>query len=110
MLGNFFDTSSWDIDPSKVVNIVPDLSVSQALSAQGGGKYELARHSMAAILNSRDEDVNYFASESEICSWTATVLEGGTVEVGNESYGLQGLATLFKMNNELGLEPSLVAT
>jgi hypothetical protein len=103
------DPIRWDLDPSKVVDEVPDLSVSQALSVQGGGKYELARHSMAAILNARDEDVNYFASESDICSWTAAALLGNQVQVGTISYDLQGLANLFKTNNELGLEPSLVA-
>lgn len=102
------DDIRWDIDPSRTVKIIDDLSVSQALSVQGGGKYELARHSMAAILNSRDEDVNYFASEFDICSWTATVLGGGTAQVGENEYDLQGLATLFRINNELGLEPSLI--
>jgi hypothetical protein len=101
------DGVTWDIDPSKAVLFRGDLSVAEALSAQGGGKYELARHSMAAMLNSRDEDVNYFATESDICSWTAAVLAGGTAVIGNNAYDLAGLATLFKSNNELGLEPSL---
>jgi hypothetical protein len=60
---------------------------------------------MAAILNSREEDVSYFASEEQIRQWTGQVLLGNLVEIDGMQYNTESLAGLFSANNELGLDP-----
>ena len=95
----------WTLPGGKEPTQLGDLSVMEALSIGGGGANALARHSMAAILNSRDEDVSYFASEEQIRQWTGQVLLGNLVEIDGMQYNTESLAGLFSANNELGLDP-----
>lgn len=63
IFGEQVDALKWTLPGGEQSTKLNDLGVMDALSIGGGGANELARHSMAAILNSRDEDVSYFASE-----------------------------------------------
>lgn len=94
----------WTVPGGRTPVIKGDLTVYEALDIGGGGANALARQSMAAILNARDEDVTYFATEAEIIGWTSSVLAGGTAIINGTSYNLDGLKNLFEANNELGLD------
>jgi hypothetical protein len=94
----------WTLPGGKEPTKLDHLSVMEALSIGGGGANALARHSMAAILNSLDEDVTYFASQEQIRQWTGQVLLGNLVEIDGMEYNTESLAGLFSTNNKLGLD------
>ncbi len=105
IFGNQVDGLKWTLPGGKQPTELGDLSVLGALSIGGGGVNALARHSMAAILNSRDKDVSYFASEEQVRQWTGQALLGSLVTIDGIDYNAETLAQLFSANNELGLDP-----
>jgi hypothetical protein len=86
---------------NRVTTQKDDITMMEALSLGGGGKNALAREAVAAILNARDEKVNYFWSETQITGAVKSAWAGGS------EYSISALHTLLEANNTLGLEPVL---
>jgi len=82
-----------------VTTLKEDITMMEALSLGGGGKNALAREAVAAILNDRDEKVNYFWSEAQITGAVKSAWAG------EGEYSISALHTLLEANNTLGLEP-----
>lgn len=94
-----------------------DITFREALRVSGGAPNALARESVAAILNSYDEDVNYRFSDSQIKDWVSDAYTGATVTFSSNdvmgstvsagSYSgqeaVKQLQALFSYNNNLGL-------
>jgi len=94
-----------------------DITFREALTVSGGSSSALARESVAAILNSYDEDVNYRFSDSQIQDWvsnayigntimlSSTDVIGSTVSAGSYSgsEAIQQLHALLSHNNNLGI-------
>ena len=76
------------LDPS-----VDNLALEDTLKAKGGGLNALIRHSVAALLNAADADVNSLLTTAEVIAATqATVLSGDFETTKN----------LFEEENEAG--------
>lgn len=83
----------------------------QALELTGGDSAALARQAVAAVLNTRDEDVTYRFTESQIKEWVTEALSGqpvdlendGTIEFAAGSAAIQGVKELLDYNNNLEL-------
>ena len=74
-----------------------DISFSQALTLTGSGQNRLAREATAAVLNARDEDVNYRFTEEKVINSTYNALISGDAQT------ISNLATIFENQNTLGL-------
>ncbi len=88
-----------------------DITLMQALELTGGDAAALARQAVAAILNTRDEDVTYRFTESQIKEWVTEALSGqavdlendGTIEFAAGVAAIQGVKELLDYNNNLEL-------
>lgn len=88
-----------------------DITLMQALELTGGDSAALARQAVAAVLNSRDEDVSYRFTEAQIKEWVTEALTGqpvdlendGTIEFAGGSAAIQGVKDLLDYNNNLEL-------
>ncbi len=88
-----------------------DITLMQALELAGGDAAALARQAVAAILNTRDEDVTYRFTESQIKEWVTEALSGqavdlendGTIEFAAGVAAIQGVKELLDYNNNLEL-------
>lgn len=93
-----------------------DITLQQALEWTKGGLYALAREATAAVLNSRDENIQYYKySESDIVQWTEMVFEGGIPDVdgingpdwASNTEAITGLKNLFEAQNTLELQTTI---
>ena len=88
-----------------------DITMEQALALTGGVEAALARQAVAAVLNSRDEDVTYRFTESQIKEWVSEALSGqpvdlendGTIEFAAGAAAIDGVKNLLDFNNNLEL-------
>ncbi|MBU3724075.1 MAG: DUF11 domain-containing protein [Burkholderiaceae bacterium] len=88
-----------------------DITMEQALALTGGGEAALARQAVAAVLNSRDEDVTYRFTESQIKEWVSEALSGQPVDLENDGViefaagtaAIEGVKNLLDFNNNLEL-------
>ncbi len=88
-----------------------DISMQQALELTGGAEAALARQAVAAVLNSRDEDVTYRFTEAQIKEWVTEALSGMPVDLENDgmiefqagSQAIEGVKNLLDYNNNLEL-------
>ncbi len=88
-----------------------DVTLMEALELTGGDSAALARQAVAAVLNTRDEDVTYRFTESQIKEWVTEALSGqpvdlendGTIEFAAGSAAIQGVKELLDYNNNLEL-------
>lgn len=111
----FFDSPQADLKWGK--KRLNDMTFRQALGICGGTSSDLARESVAAVLNSYDEDVNYRFSDSQIKSWVSSAYLGSTISFSNDdvfgstvaagsysgSQAIQQLQALLSYNNNLGV-------
>jgi len=90
---------SWTEGKGKKSNKInaSDISFSQALALTGSGQNRLAREATAAVLNARDEDVNYRFTEEKVINSTYNALISGDAQT------ISNLATIFENQNTLGL-------
>ena len=90
---------SWTEGKGKKSNKInaSDISFSQALALTGSGQNRLAREATAAVLNARDEDVNYRFTEEKVINYTYNALISGDAQT------INNLATIFENQNTLGL-------
>ncbi|MGQ0714522.1 MAG: hypothetical protein ACT4PJ_12445 [Gemmatimonadaceae bacterium] len=58
----------------------PDITLLQALNLGGGGLNALARHAVAALLNSSHPEINYGMSAAGVISSVQAALNGGDIE------------------------------
>jgi len=83
----------------------------QALELTGGAEAALARQAVAAVLNSRDEDVTYRFTEAQIKEWVTEALTGLPVDLENDGIiefqagiqAIEGVKNLLDYNNNLEL-------
>jgi hypothetical protein len=68
-------------------------TLAQAVVAKGGGSNALARHAVAALLNSTNADVDYLYSTAEVISMVQAAFASGNYEA---------TKNLFEAQNELG--------
>ena len=88
-----------------------DISMQQALELTGGAEAALARQAVAAVLNSRDEDVTYRFTEAQIKEWVTEALIGLPVDLENDGIiefqagiqAIEGVKNLLDYNNNLEL-------
>ena len=88
-----------------------DITMQQALELTGGAEAALARQAVAAVLNSRDEDVTYRFTESQIKEWVTEALTGMSVDLENDGIiefqagiqAIEGVKNLLDYNNNLEL-------
>jgi uncharacterized repeat protein (TIGR01451 family) len=88
-----------------------DMTMQQALELTGGAEASLARQAVAAVLNSRDEDVTYRFTEAQIKEWVSEALSGmpvdlqndGIIEFASGKAAIDGVKNLLEFNNNLEL-------
>jgi uncharacterized repeat protein (TIGR01451 family) len=88
-----------------------DITMQQALELTGGAEAALARQAVAAVLNSRDEDVTYRFTEAQIKEWVTEALSGMPVDLENDgivefqagTQAIEGVKNLLDYNNNLEL-------
>ena len=88
-----------------------DITMQQALELTGGAEAALARQAVAAVLNSRDEDVTYRFTEAQIKEWVTEALSGMPVDLENDGIvefaagkaAIEGVKNLLDYNNNLEL-------
>ena len=88
-----------------------DITMQQALELTGGAEAALARQAVAAVLNSRDEDVTYRFTEAQIKEWVTEALTGLPVDLENDGIiefqagiqAIEGVKNLLDYNNNLEL-------
>ncbi|MBU3719426.1 MAG: DUF11 domain-containing protein [Burkholderiaceae bacterium] len=88
-----------------------DITMEQALALTGGSEAALARSAVAAVLNSRDEDVTYRFTEAQIKEWVSEALSGQPVDLENDgvieyaagAMAIGGVKDLLDFNNNLGV-------
>ena len=111
----FFDSPQADLKWGR--KRLDDMTFRQALGICGGASSALARESVAAVLNSYDEDINYRFSDSKIKSWVSSAYLGSTITFSNDdvfgstvgagsysgSQAIQQLQALLSYNNNLGI-------
>lgn len=90
-----------------------DITLQEALQLTGGDLHALAREATAAVLNSRDENIQYYKfTESEIITWTQQAFSGGVPDTdgldggdwANNAEAITGLKNLFEQQNTLELQ------
>jgi hypothetical protein len=87
------------------------MTMQQALELTGGAEASLARQAVAAVLNSRDEDVTYRFTEAQIKEWVSEALSGmpvdlqndGIIEFASGKAAIDGVKNLLEFNNNLEL-------
>lgn len=101
---------NWNI-PGKGTS--DDITLQEALELTGGDSNALAREATAAVLNSRDENIQYYKfTEAEIINWTQQVFSGGIPDTdgqyggdwANNTEAITGLKDLFEKQNTLGVQ------
>lgn len=110
--GTNADPWSWT-DSSLGKKAVGDVTLTQALGLQGGGKYALARDAVAALLNSFDEDVSYRYTGTQIIKWVNDAFHNRAVDIGDGVHAwaagdaaIIGLQQWLNANNMLDLQPA----
>ncbi len=79
--GNWVDYVPSDIfDDVFGVEALGDMTLLQAVWAEGGGIYALARHAVAALLNATSPDVEYPYTEAEVIALVQEAIESGEIE------------------------------
>ncbi|MEB3276783.1 MAG: hypothetical protein VKM92_07445 [Cyanobacteriota bacterium] len=105
--------TTWNF-PGKVTR--DDITLLEALGLTGGDLHALAREATAAVLNSRDENIQYYKfTEAQIIQWTQQVFSGGVPDTdglngddwANNAEAITGLKTLFEIQNTLDLQTAL---
>ena len=88
-----------------------DITMMEALDLTGGDAAALARQAVAAVLNTRDEDVTYRYTEDQVVEWVSEALSGQAVDLDNDGIfefsagaaAIVGVKDLLDFNNNLEL-------
>jgi hypothetical protein len=75
-----------------------DITLNQGLRCRGGGKNALARHGVAALLNSMNTDVEFAYTTAEVKAIVKAGLDAGTKAAANEA------KNLLAEQNEMGCD------
>ncbi|MCW1427789.1 DUF11 domain-containing protein [Novosphingobium sp. JCM 18896] len=72
---------NWQIGPmGKKGSVASDITFEQALGLTGGGAQALAREAVAAILNIRDEDIQYGYTEAQVITMVKGAFASGNFD------------------------------
>jgi hypothetical protein len=101
---------TWDIPGTGQLE---DVNLQDALGLTGGGLNALAREATAAVLNRRDENIQFYKyTEGQIVLWTQQAFTGvipdidgdGSGDWANNAEAITGLKNLFEQQNTLNLQ------